>query len=188
MIDAKKPASYYMSALCVRPHARFDVQDPKETIILVLRAHPITLVPWILTTIGLIFLLIILNFFLPVFFTSSHRILLNIIGLVFIANYAWLNFVLYYYQVGIVTNKRVLDVDFYSILYRETSEARVYKIEDVTAKTGGYFGSVFNYGSIHVQTAGAEANIEFLRIPAPTAVSKIINDVHAQAVDMRRRN
>jgi len=179
VIDAKKPASYYMSSLNVRPNARFDVQDPDETLILVLRAHPVTQVPWILTSVGVFLILIFINLFLPSFITLSYRVFLNFMSLLFIGNYIWLNFVLYYYQVGIVTNKRILDVDFYSILYRETSETRVHKVEDVTSKTGGYFGSLFNYGSVFVQTAGSEPNIEFLKIPAPSAVAKIINDVHA---------
>ena len=76
-----------------------------------------------------------------------------------------------------MTNKRILDVDFYSILYREVSETRLTKVEDITSKTGGYFGSLFNYGNVFVQTAGSEVNIEFLNVPDPANAVKIINDL-----------
>lgn len=178
MIDTQIPGSYFMNALCVRPGVHFDIQDQNETVLLVLRAHPVTQIPWVLSTILMFVLLAVLDMFIPAFIPANYRVFINVMLVVFILNYAWLNFILYYYQVGIVTDRRVIDVDFYSILYRETSEARVGKIEDVTSRTGGYFGSLFNYGNVHVQTAGAEPNIEFNRIPAPSAVAKIINDVH----------
>lgn len=177
MIDSKKPASYFMNSLCILPDARFDVQYEKEQIIMVLRAHPATQIGWMLFSLVMLFILITINFFLPSFFTVSHQILINITGFIYILSYIWLKFILYYYHVGIVTTKRIIDIDQHSILYRETSEARLDKIEDVTSRSGGYFGAIFNYGNVFVQTAGAEANIEFVHIPVPTMVAKIINEV-----------
>ncbi len=177
MIDAKKPGSYYLNSICIRPNAKFDVQGEQEIIILVLRAHPATQIGWILLSLLFLIILITLNFFLPSFFTIAHRVLINISGVIYILSYVWLKFILYYYNVGIITNTRVIDIDQISILYRETTEARNEKIEDVTSKSAGYWGAIFNYGNIFVQTAGTEANIEFINIAVPTLVAKIINDV-----------
>ncbi len=177
MVDPKKPANYYYHALCVRPNAKFDLQDEDEYIILLLRAHPVTQIGWVLLSVFLLLVLIGLNFILPAFFTAGHRIILNITGLIYILSYVWLKFILYYYHVGIVTNKRVLDIDQHGILYRETSEAKLDRIQDVTSRSGGYWGAIFNYGNIFVQTAGTEPNIEFIHVPHPTLVAKIINDV-----------
>ena len=51
------------------------------------------------------------------------------------------------------------------------------KIEDVTSKVGGFFRSIFDYGNILVQTAGEEPNIEFLGVPHPSQIVKIINEL-----------
>ena len=79
---------------------------------------------------------------------------------------------------GIVTNKRIIDIDFSSILYRETTEARLANVEDITSKQVGYFGSFFHYGNVFVQTAGTYTNIEFLNVPEPAEVVEIINRLH----------
>ena len=53
--------------------------------------------------------------------------------------------------------------------------AQLGKIEDITVKSGGYFESLFNYGSIFIQTAGTEANVEFIDVPYPSDAIQIIN-------------
>ena len=83
---------------------------------------------------------------------------------------------LWYFNLGIITTERVIDVDFSTILYKERTTAYYDKIEDVTVKTGGFLASIVNYGNIFVQTAGTEANIEFMNIPEPGKVAEIINN------------
>jgi hypothetical protein len=97
------------------------------------------------------------------------------IGIVF--GYFWFNLVGWFFNVGIVTNQRIIDIDLHSILYKEVTMAIIKKIEDVTSKSGGFFSSVFNYGNVFVQTAGTEANIEFMNIPKPSEAAKIINSL-----------
>ncbi len=50
-------------------------------------------------------------------------------------------------------------------------------MEDVTAKSGGFFASIFNFGNVFVQTAGTEVNLEFHNIPRPAEVTRIINSL-----------
>jgi hypothetical protein len=79
--------------------------------------------------------------------------------------------------VGLITNERIVDVDFYNVLYKEVTATRIEKIEDVTSKSGGFIESFFHYGDVFVQTAGNELNIEFLEVPSPSRVVRIINDL-----------
>ena len=88
--------------------------------------------------------------------------------------FVYINFILWYYNVNIVTNARVIDIDFIYLLVQEVTATRITQIEDVTIRRIGVFASLFDYGDVYVQTAGAEANIEFLRIPRPKQVSQII--------------
>lgn len=164
-----------MHAFCIRPNISFDIQDTGEEVILFLRAHPITQLYWIVNGLILSILLIVLNFIFPTIFTPQQIFFINIAGIFFIGAYLWANFLTYFFNVGIVTNKRVIDIDFHAIIYKETTEADLGKIEDITAKSGGYFASLFNFGDVFIQTAGTEVNIEFLKIPRPSEVVNIIN-------------
>lgn len=76
-----------------------------------------------------------------------------------------------------VTNERIVDVDFHGTLYKEVSASSIGKIEDVTIKTGGFAASLFHYGNLFIQTAGTEGNIEFINIPNPTQAASIINNL-----------
>ena len=87
------------------------------------------------------------------------------------------NFLSWYFNVGIGTNHRVIDIDFHSLLYKEVTIALLEKVEDVTSKTSGFFSAIFNYGNVFLQTAGTEANIEFMNIPRPALIVKIVNQL-----------
>ncbi len=174
-MDPKIPHHRYLHSLCYYPDVRFEAQEKDEEVILVLRAHPITQLSWIIASLFGIILLVVLNFFFPIFLNSRQIFYANFFLGTLILAYIWLNILFYTFNVGIITNKRIIDIDFYSILYRETSETRLKNVEDITSKEAGYFGSFFHYGNVFVQTAGTQVNIEFLNVPEPEEVVKIIN-------------
>ncbi|KXK09806.1 MAG: hypothetical protein UZ22_OP11002000970 [Microgenomates bacterium OLB23] len=62
----------YLGAFSVYPKVRFESQDEDEHIILLLRAHPITFIPWIVTAVGAFILPLILNLVLPNFISVSQ--------------------------------------------------------------------------------------------------------------------
>lgn len=176
MIDVSRTSHNALHSFCIRPKVTFDNQDPDEEIILVLRAHPITQLPWIINSAILFTLLVLFNFsFLTTYITSAQLLYINIFIFIMILSYMFFNFLSYFFNVGIVTNKRVLDFDYYVIIYKEFTEAKLARVEDITAKSGGYFASLFNFGDVFIQTAGTEANIEFLKVARPQDVVDIIN-------------
>lgn len=71
-----------------------------------------------------------------------------------------------------------MDVDFSDVVYKEITEARLDRVEDITSKGGGFFETFFNYGDLFIQTAGTELNIEFDNIPNPADVVRIIDDLN----------
>lgn len=175
MEDVKSPSHALLHSFCVRPHARFESQIEGETVLLVLRAHPITQLSWVLNGIFIAVLLVVVDVVGSGIFSPQQFVLFNMGVISFIFAYYWFNFLSYFFNVGIITNHRVLDVDINAVIYKEVTEAKIQKIEDITAKSAGYFGSLFNYGNVFVQTAGSELNIEFIHVPRPTEVVKIIN-------------
>ena len=158
----------------------FANQQQNEVILLFLRKHPITQVGWILASL----ILIVTPFFLfpfiqavfiglsafPPVFGLVASLLWYLITFVFI----FIKFILWYYNVNIITNRRIIDIDFPYLLVQEQTETDISHIEDVTEKRAGALSTIFDYGDVFVQTAGTEVNIEFLRVPHPRDVTKII--------------
>lgn len=173
---------HFFTSYCKNPHGvSFGEQEENENILLLLRRHVVINFPWIAASITLLFLPfifpVILRFFpFPLPEQSTILLFISFYYLV-VFGFIILNFTLWYFHVGIITNKRVIDIDLSGILYRQISEAKVKSIEDVTYDQVGFITSLFNYGNVHVQTAGTEENIEYDRVPKPSQVADIIGDI-----------
>ena len=177
MLSSEKQSHNYFHSLCVRPDVRFDSQHQDEQVILVLRRHPITQLGWILNSVILFGILLLINWFIIQFFTSNQIIVFNVFAFVFIFAYIWMNILIWLFNVGIVTDKRILDIDLYNAIYKEVTATKVDHVTDVTSKVGGFFGSLFQFGDVLVKTEGFQQNIEFADVPRPTDVVHIINDL-----------
>lgn len=177
MKNNTKTNHHLLHSYCFYPNIRFETQESSEVVILVLRAHPITQISWIVNSLIFFILLFVSNFIIPSFFNINQTIFINIFGLAFILSYLWFNFLNWFFNVGIVTSERIVDIDFHMILYKEVTATRLNRVEDITSKTGGYFASFFDYGNVFVQTAGTEANIEFFNVPHPSKVVQTINNL-----------
>lgn len=175
-----KTGHYYLHSFCIRPKVRFETQRGDEELILLLRAHPITQIPWILGAVVVFLVPLFLSVIIGHLFTPKQLIFANFFWYSFLVSYIFINILHYIFNVGIVTNFRVIDVDFHNVLYKEVNQTVLPKIEDITAKTGGFIKMLFHYGDVFVQTAGAEANIEFHGVPEPTEVASIINELMKQ--------
>ena len=77
-------------------------------------------------------------------------------------------------------HKKIVDIDQKGIFNHTISELRLEKIEDVTSQTKGALGTIFDFGNVFVQTAGAMERFEFENVPNPAYVSKMILDLYAQ--------
>lgn len=176
--------SQAFSSFLMRPKGlSFQTQSANEIIILFLRRHAITNVPWVLIA-GL--LLILPLILLPLlaansslFFQLSPMLLITILFVwyLFVASYILVQFLLWYFTVSVVTNHRIIDIDFQNILYKEFSATTIDKVEDVTDRRGGFFGVLFNYGDVFIQTAAASEVFEFISVPHPDEVVRIINEL-----------
>lgn len=176
------------SAFCQNPKGiNFVNQEPDEKIILFLRRHFIKNINWIV--IGIILLLLPLFLFLPINLYDTIR---NVVPfrfiIIFVAFYYLIvfgfmltNFVTWFYNVGIVTTKQIIDIDFDDIMYREVAKVHIQDIIDAEYHQGGFLHSFFNYGDVFVQTEGLKPNFEFLSIPKPDNTTDIIIDLKGYA-------
>lgn len=175
------PAHFFSSFVSHPKGVAFQDQEENEDIILIIRRHFITNVPWIFTAI----LLSILPIFSPFLFqffpfmtpSTQTQILLISFFYLIIFGFVLLNFTLWYFHIGIITNIRIRDIDIHGILYKDISETKNTQIEDVSYSQIGFIRSLFNYGDVAVQTAGSHPNIEFDKAPRPSEIARIIGDL-----------
>lgn len=165
----------------------FDGQDNHEEILLFLRQHVIVNLKWILITGLLFYSLPLLDALLELGGTSVGEMLPSnyyfivrfFLGL-FIFGYFFENFLNWYFNSYIVTNKRVVDIDFYGITHRRFSEAPLRNIEDVTNSISGFGQVIFHYGDVSIQTAAESREITFENVPNPDRVQDIVSDLIAE--------
>ena len=178
--DYKNSASM-LSSFCENPaNISFQHQHPNEDIVLFLRSHFITNLPWIITGIFLVLLPLAIPFIMPFlnldFFSASKN--LTIIALLFyylvVFSFTLINFMTWFYNIFIVTKERVIDIDYSNVVIHNVAETKMSHIQDVNYTQTGFIHSLFNYGDVFVQTAGNEVNFEALSVPNPREAVKII--------------
>lgn len=173
------PDSNPLSSFSPKPlKTGFSTQAIGENVILLLRQHPVTQVWWV-------FLAVVLAF-APVFFDSISFFVYLPVRFQLAVYFGWYlgmlgfifeSFIKWFYNVYIVTDERIIDIDFYSLTYRNISAAKIDNIEDTTASTSGFLSAMFDYGTVTIQTAAEKREFEFQGVPHPTRVTTLINDL-----------
>jgi hypothetical protein len=156
----------------------FDSQLDGESVLLLLRKHPITQLGKVLAILGLLLMPFFFNqvsFYteLPGNFQTAILLLWYLLTI----GYSLESFLTWFYNVYIVTDERIIDIDFLSLIYKNVSAAKIDKIEDITAITSGAIQSIFNYGTVQVQTAAERTEFEFEEVPHPTKVTQFLNEM-----------
>lgn len=156
-------------------------QGEDEEVILLIRAHWITNVVWVLTVFALAIVPVIVvpGISIAGFGTGFGGLITIFTAGWYLAilTYAFLKFLSWFFNVGIVTAERVVDIDWHSLTKNETSVAQINKIEDARAVSVGVLSSVFDFGNVFVQTAGTEPNVEFLNAPHSRLIAKKIQEL-----------
>ena len=160
----------------------FEGQDLDEKIILLLRAHPVTNLTWIIPSL----FIALLPFSFPIILKFLNLLFFNIpqafISAFLVINYLMVLVIVFegllywYFNVNIITNKRVIDIDFSSVLLKRTNLAPLSSVQEASAKTSGILGLVFDFGDVFVQTAGAKISITMSNVPNPDKVADVVLD------------
>lgn len=176
----EKPSNGTFSAFFTMPSdVMFESQHPEEKILMVLRQHPIVTVPAIVIGIALLLAPFLVFPILPFFqfLPSQYGFFTMVAWFMFVAIYFFETFLSWYFNLYVITDERIIDIDFYSLVYKAVSEAKIERIEDVTATSGGFFAALFNYGTITIQTAAEKREFEFVSVPQPAKVTKFLNEL-----------
>ncbi|HJX59318.1 MAG TPA: PH domain-containing protein [Patescibacteria group bacterium] len=159
----------------------FENREKEEKIILLLRRHPVTNLTWIMVGALMLLAPVILTVFPFLSFLPARFQFVAVLGW-YMVSFAFVleKFVVWYYDIFIITNERVLDIDFYNLIYKEVTDASLDKIQDVTYSVGGVGRAIFNYGDVLIQTAAELENLRFQAIPWPDKVAKILQDIRME--------
>ncbi len=171
-----------LSSYCYFPDGiKFVAKDSNEKIVLFLRRHPITNLPWILISAILFASPMVLSEFPLLDFLPDNFKFVAILSWYLIAvAYTFESFLDWFFSVYIITDERVFDVDFVNLIYREITEANIDQVQEVTTKMGGVIRTLFNYGDVYIPTASEIPNIEFEAVPHPDQIAKILRELRVE--------
>lgn len=177
----KKPTSVLSSYFFYPEKVEFVNKDPEEVVILLLRKHPITNIPWI----SMAFVMIMVPGFISIlpFFEalpSRLQLVLAIVWYMITMAFVLEKFLTWFFHVNIVTDERIIEVDFENLLYREITDANLDQIQDVTPRVSGAIRTFFNYGDVQIQTSAAIPLITFEAVKNPDNVGTILRKLRVE--------
>lgn len=166
---------------------RFVEQEKDEVIELLLRQHWVTNIVWVVVfTIGFLIPVAILYFLsvptISLLYQIPQEIIWGFIALwyLLLIAYALEKFLHWYFNIYIVTDKHLVDINFYSILNRDIQEVSLENIESASSQISGLLRSFFNFGNVIIQTAAENQQITFLDVPYPDKVVDRVNDLREE--------
>ena len=174
-----------------RKYRNYDFKDKKrgEDIILVLRRHWITFIMQFMPIIGGVIFIVVAHVLVVesmpgilnngginiLFFAESlMAMMLWLIAFIF-----WID---YYFDVWIITDRRIVDIEQLGLFRRNVSELEHSKVQDVTTEIHGILPTLLKFGFVYVQTAGKKTRFIFKQVPHPMVVRKIILQLQQKAV------
>jgi hypothetical protein len=165
-------------------HNRFPGLLDGEEVKLIMRKHKVTLIPFsfVVLLIALIPLLMVSLFFSTINLGQITNALLITSGLgaFYLGLYttAFIYFINHRYDIGVVTNLRVLDVNQSAVFCSTFSEVPLSEIKDVKGEIEGIFGYLFHYGRITIQITGSKHRFIFNAMPNVYKTVQEITQLH----------
>lgn len=176
--------AHIFSSFSRYPHdMSFQNQEEDEQILLFIRKAFITNFPWIAITILLIAVPPILISLLPLFgnpiafLPVGFRIILLISYYLLVTSYAYVSFITWFFNIALVTNINIVDVDFEGLVYKNVASTKLSLVQDVSYAQIGVLRNFFDYGDVLIQTAGTIDNFIFESAPQPGNIVDLIGDL-----------
>lgn len=179
-----KTGSHLFTSFSKNPEGvSFQNQEKNEKVLLFVRKDLITNLFWVVTS---IFLIVAPLFLGPIslllkinllFFPLRLIVFFIIFYYLFVATYIYVNFITWYFNISLVTDIRVMEVELESLIFKDVSVTKLSLVQDVSYEQIGVIRSFFNFGDVLIQTAGTIDNFTFESVPEPEKVVHIIEDL-----------
>lgn len=176
-------AAHLFSDFVEKPQGVFFANyEADEKIVLFLRRHIVTNIIWLAKAIAasiIPFVLIIMLGFLniPIELPFNYLLVISVFYYSLVFTYVFVSFISWFYNISLVTNERIVDIDFSQLVFESVAATKLTQVEDVSYHQVGVIRSVFDYGDVTVQTAGTASNFVFASVPHPERVVRVINNL-----------
>jgi len=167
------------SSFLVRPKVfSFTERNENEEIYLAVRSHWMINIRWMITAVLMLFIPLFFRYFdFLNFFPTQYRFSAVLFWYLFTFIFAFEKFLNWYFDLFLVTNQRVVDIDFNNLLNKHFAEADLSAIQDVSSSVKGLLGTFFNYGDVLIQTAAEINQINFEKVPNPNKIIKLLKEL-----------
>lgn len=160
----------------------FPGQEPNEKIFIFARRFVIAFLPELVLVLIMIVVGVAVIALLGIggVIPYNIRILVGSAYLLFLLLFALVEFFDFYFDLYIVTDRRIVDISQQKLFSRTVAELLLEDVEDVDSKTTGILATLFDFGDVEIQTAGSRPNFNFKKILHPNQVASIILDLSEQ--------
>lgn len=172
----------------------FKGQKQGETILLVVHRHWLDILSQFFVVMVLFLVFLGLFFYAPHFFPRLDEVygrelffFFQSLFLIFLWFFSFLVWVDYYFDVWIVTNERIVNIEQRGMFSRSISELKLENIQDVTVEVLGAIPTFFNYGNLFVQTAAERERFLFRHVPNPYGIKDQIMNLQKKWERRERR-
>jgi hypothetical protein len=100
---------------------------------------------------------------------------LGALWLLVLWGFFWRFWTTYYMDIWIVTNRRIIDIDYERLFTHQISVIRLDRVQDITTRITGTWATFFRYGSVIVQSAGAQEEFVIDQISDPEGLRDTIS-------------
>ncbi len=159
----------------------FSQQKEDEKVILFVRRHFVTNLPWIIAVfialIAPLFIMSISQLLDPPLPSFPLGLFITLIAFYYllVLGFGLYSFADWFYNIGIASEKRLLDLDFTHLSQVNLALTLLTEVEDVIYTQQGFFASFFNYGNVIAHTITGKENFVFEKVPNPDQVVDIIS-------------
>jgi Bacterial PH domain len=166
----------------------FPNQHENEDVLRVIHRHWFNILTHFFVILVFSFLLVASFLAFPLLFpemlnTANARLFLFVENtfFIFIWLFGFLLWIDYYFDVWIITNERIINIEQKGLFVRHISELNFANVQDVTATVEGILPTVLNYGDVSVQTAGAENHFLFRQVGDPYKIKDMVMNLTKNA-------
>ena len=152
-----------------------------EQIVMIVHRHWFNILQNFLSVFAMAFFLVASLLYLPLLFPSLSQNTLRglfLFGETIFAMAIWIiSFLIwidYYFDVWIITDKRIVNIEQKGLFVRSVSELKFERIQDVTVEVGGVIPTIINYGDVFIQTAAETERFVFRHVSNPYAIKDLI--------------
>lgn len=154
----------------------FEPQEGEKALKIIRKTKLLLVGPVFKTLLYFFIPILVLNFFgsLSLLISSGTWAFITLCWFLIGLTYIYYEFTLWWLDVYIITNLRIIDIEQKTLFSRSVAEAELENIQDVKHEINGFWQTVFRFGAVGVQTAGASETIILDDVENPAQIQKEI--------------